>query len=157
MQCEPLVTKPASGFWTDAYPELGRGPISLHDSVCPHFYAQEREHVFKKNWLYVARVEELPKPGSYLTRELAVLETSVLLVRGKDDVVRAFHNMCPHRGNKMVWQDDPFRETRGSAPVLYCRFHGWRYALDGSLIAPSRRDLLLDFDASQCHLAAIRC
>lgn len=157
MTGEPLVTKPASGFWTDAYPELGRGPISMHDSVCPEFYEQEREHVFRKNWLYVGRIDQLPKKGSHFTRELAVLDTSVLIVRGKDDVVRAFHNICPHRGNKLIWKDDPFVETSGAAPMLYCRFHGWRYDLDGSLIATSRKDLLLDFDADQCRVPAIQC
>lgn len=157
MNDDPLVKKPASGFWTDNYPELGRGPISLHDSVCPEFYEQEKQHVFKKNWLYVGRIEQLPNKGSYFTRELDILDTSLLIVRGKDDVVRAFHNMCPHRGNKLVWQDDPFEETQGTAPLLYCRFHGWRYDLEGQLIKPSRQDLLLDFDASQCQVPSVQC
>lgn len=157
MSDQPLVRKPESGFWHDAYPELGRGPISLEDCVCPDFYEKEKEHVFRKNWLCVGRVEQLPRQGSYFTRELAVLETSILVVRGRDDEIRAFHNICPHRGNKLVWQDDPFREVQGSAPLLYCRFHGWQYNLDGSLIKPSRQDLLLDFDASQCSVPAIQC
>ena len=157
MDQEPLVKKPASGYWHDAYPELGRGPVSMDDSVCPAFYEKEKEHVFKKNWLYVGRVEQLPEKGSYMTRELSPLDTSVLLVRGRDDVIRAFHNICPHRGNKLVWQDDPFQETQGAAPLLYCRFHGWRFDLDGSLIKPSREDLLLDFDKSTCGVPPIQC
>lgn len=157
MSQDPIVTRPDSGFWTDAYPELGRGPISLHDCVCPDFYEKEKAAVFRKNWLYIGRVEQLPGKGSYFTRELQVLDTSVLVVRGQDDQVRAFHNICPHRGNKLVWQDDPFQETQGSAPLLYCRFHGWRFRHDGSLIKPSRADLLLDFDASQCQVPAIQC
>ncbi len=157
MSQQPLVTKPESGYWHDAYPELGRGPVSFDDCVSEAFYRQEIEHVFRKTWLYVGRVEQLPGPGSYFTREFAALNTSVILVRGKDDVVRAFHNVCPHRGNKLLWQDDPFRETRGTAPVLYCRFHGWRYDLEGKLIKASREDLLLDFDKANCALAAIQC
>jgi len=157
MSQPPILKKPESGFWHDAYPELGRGPVSLEDSVCPEFYAKELEHVFRKTWLYVGRVEQLANRGSYFTRELSALGTSVILVRGKDDEVRAFHNVCPHRGNKLVWQDDPFRETRGTAPLFYCRFHGWRFDLEGSLIAPTRRDLLLDFDPSSCRLASIQC
>lgn len=62
------VTKPASGHWTDAYPELGRGPVSLEDCVSTEFYEKEREHVFKKTWLYVGRIERVPKQGSYFTR-----------------------------------------------------------------------------------------
>ena len=157
MSDAPLVTKPESGFWTDAYPELGRGPISLHDSVCPEFYEKEKEHIFKKNWLYIGRMEQLPNKGAYFTRELQILDTSILVVRGRDDVVRAFHNICPHRGNKLVWQDDPFREAQGTAPMLYCRFHGWRYDHDGTLIKPSRQDLLLDFDGSKCSVPSIQC
>ena len=53
MSHDSLVTKPASGHWTDAYPELGRGPVSLEDCVSEEFYEKEREHVFKKTWLYV--------------------------------------------------------------------------------------------------------
>lgn len=157
MSQDVLVTKPSSGHWTDAYPELGRGPVSLEDCVSTEFYEKEREHVFKKTWLYVGRVERVPKSGSYFTRELRFLDTSIIIVRGKDDVIRAFHNICPHRGNKMLWEDDPFEEVQGRAPVLYCRFHGWRYKLDGSLHAATRKDLLLDFDAESCRVPAIQC
>ena len=118
MSHDSLVTKPASGRWTDAYPELGRGPVSLEDCVSPELYEKEREHVFKKTWLYVGRVERVPKSGSYFTRELKFLNTSIIIVRGKDDVIRAFHNICPHRGNKMLWEDDPFQEVQGRAPLL---------------------------------------
>ena len=45
----------------------------------------------------------------------------------------------------------------GRAPLLYCRFHGWRYNLDGSLHSPTRKDLLLDFDAESCRVPAIQC
>lgn len=157
MSQEPLVTKPESGYWHDAYPELGRGPVSFDDCVSEEFYKQEIEHVFRKTWLYVGRVEQLPGKGSYFTREFTAFNTSVILVRGKDEVVRAFHNVCPHRGNKLLWQDDPFKETQGTAPLLYCRFHGWRYDLEGKLIKASREDLLLDFDKTNCKLASIQC
>ena len=157
MSEDSIVSKPASGFWTDAYPELGRGKISLDDCVSEAFYEKELEHVFKKNWLYVGRVEQLPKKGSYFTRELAFAKTSVIIVKGKDEVVRALHNVCPHRGNKILWRDDPFEEVQGQAPVLYCRFHGWSYDLDGSLKKATRKDLLLDFDPGQCSVPSIQC
>ena len=157
MTTEALITKPASGHWTDAYPELGRGPVSLEDCVSEEFYNKEREHVFKKTWLYMGRVERVPRSGSYFTREMQFLNTSIIIVRGKDDVIRAFHNICPHRGNKMLWSDDPFEEVQGRAPLLYCRFHGWRYNLDGSLHSATREDLLLDFDADSCRVPGIQC
>jgi phenylpropionate dioxygenase-like ring-hydroxylating dioxygenase large terminal subunit len=157
MNPEPLVTKPASGHWSDDYPELGRGPVSFEDCVSQEFYEQEIEHIFKKTWLYVGRVEQLPNKGSYFTREFAFARTSVIVVRGKDDEIRALHNICPHRGNKLVWRDDPFQETQGQAPVFYCRFHGWNYELDGTLIATTRKDLLLDFVAESCRIPQIQC
>ena len=85
MSHDSLVTKPASGHWTDAYPELGRGPVSLEDCVSEEFYEKEREHVFRKTWLYMGRVERVPQSGSYFTRELKFLNTSVIIVRGKDE------------------------------------------------------------------------
>src|SRR3546814_15712277 len=92
---------------------LGRGPVSFDDCVSADFYEKEREHIFRKTWLYVGRVEQAPTPGSYFTRELKFLDTSVIVVRGKDDVLRALHNICPHRGNKLLWRDDPFAEIPG--------------------------------------------
>ena len=62
--------KPAEGTWTEHYPELGTGPVSFRDSTSPEFYELEREAVFKRAWLNVARVEELPRVGSYLTKEI---------------------------------------------------------------------------------------
>ena len=158
MSHNSLVTKPASGHWTDAYPELGRGPVSLEDCVSEEFYEKEREHVFKKTWLYMGRVERGSKSGSYFTRELRFLNTSIIIVRGKDDVIRAFHNICPHRGNKMLWEDDPFQEVSGRAPLLYCRFHGWRYKLDGSLhSAPQGSAARLRRRAAGCRRSNVRC
>ncbi len=98
--------KPAEGSWTEHF-GLGTEPISYEDSISPEFYELEREAVFKRAWLNVGRVEQLPRTGSYFTKELAVARTSVIVVRGKDGEVRAFHNVCRHRGNKLVWNDYP--------------------------------------------------
>ena len=52
--------KPVEGSWTQHYPDLGTGPVSFRDSTSPEFYELEREAIFKRAWLNVARVEELP-------------------------------------------------------------------------------------------------
>src|SRR3546814_20934857 len=91
------------------------------------------------------------------TRTDTLFPCTTLFRSGKDDVLRALHNICPHRGNKLLWRDDPFEEIQGQAPLLYCRFHGWRYELDGQLVAPTRKDLLLDFDAGNCRVPEIPC
>src|SRR5918994_417435 len=100
-------TKPAEGSWTEHYPGLGTAPVSYEDSISPEFYEQEREAVFRKSWLNVGRIEQLPRTGSYFSREIDVLNTSIIVNRDADGTVRAFYNICRHRGNKLVWEDYP--------------------------------------------------
>ena len=111
----PHFAKPAEGSWTEHYPELGTGPVSYEDSISPEHYELEREAIFGRTWLNVGRVEQLPRAGSYFTKELDAAGTSVVVVRGIDGEVRAFHNICRHRGNKLVWNDFPAR--RPAAPA----------------------------------------
>src|SRR5579871_482155 len=129
----PHYPKPAEGSWTEHYPELGTKPVSYDDSTSPEFYELEREAIFRRTWLNVGRVEQLARKGSYFTREIDAAGTSIVVVCGLDDEVRAFHNICRHRGNKLVWQDDPSAETKGACRQFACKYHGWRYGLDGSL------------------------
>ncbi|GAA5061337.1 aromatic ring-hydroxylating oxygenase subunit alpha [Nocardia callitridis] len=124
--------KPAEGSWTEHYPHLGTGPISFHDSVSPEFYALECEAIFRRAWLNLARVEELSAPGDFMTREIPSAESSLLLVRGEDGRIRAFHNVCPH-GTKLVWKDHFDAETTGNVGHFRCRCHRWRYRLDGTV------------------------
>src|SRR5271169_6702340 len=112
--------KPAEGSWTEHYPELGTGTVSYEDSISPEHYERERRAIFARTWLNVGRVEQLPRKGSYFTKELAVAQTSVVVVRGTDGEIRAFHNVCRHRGNKLVWNDFPKEETSGVARQFVC-------------------------------------
>jgi len=113
--------------WHERYPQLGTGPLPIAPYVSPEYFGKERERIFRKVWLNVGRVEQIPNAGDYLVKDLAVCNTSLVVVRGKDGVVRAFHNMCSHRGNQMVWN------SKGTCQAFTCKFHGWTYALDGSL------------------------
>src|SRR3990172_9132068 len=101
------VEKAGEGSWTAHYPELGTGPVSYEDSISPEFYELEREAIFKRAWLNVGRVEQLPRNGSYFTKELSVASASLIVVRGTDGEIRAFHNMCRHPRNKLVLTHDP--------------------------------------------------
>src|SRR5262245_35658805 len=102
------------GKFTPAYPDLGTGPVSYEDCISPEFFEAEREAVFRRTWLYVGRVEQLRRAGSYFTRELPGRLASIVVARGLDGTVHAFHNVCAHRGNKVVWQEHPKEETKGS-------------------------------------------
>ena len=64
-------------------------------------------------------------------RSSQVANTSIIVVRDTDGEVRAFHNICRHRGNKLVWNDIPREETSGTCRQFTCKYHGWRYDLDG--------------------------
>jgi nitrite reductase/ring-hydroxylating ferredoxin subunit len=151
------VEKPPEGSWTAHYPELGTEPMSYEDSISPEFHDLEREAIFKRSWLNVGRVEQLPRKGSYFTKELAVANTSVVVVRDTDGEIRAFHNICRHRGNKLVWTDFPREETSGSCRQLVCKYHGWKYELDGSCSFVQQEQEFFDLDKADYGLVPVHC
>ena len=138
--------KPAEGSWTAHYPELGTEPVSYEDSISPEIYELEREAIFKRAWLNVGRVEQLKRKGSYFTKELAVAGTSVVIVRDMDGEVRAFHNICRHRGNKLVWTDFPQGGVERQRRQFVCKYHGWKYELDGACAFVQQEGEFFDFD-----------
>jgi glycine betaine catabolism A len=90
-------------------------------------YRVDREQVFFKHWIYAARAERISEPGSWLRLDIA--GESILLVRGKDDRIRGFYNVCRHRGSQICDADSGQVRSR-----LRCPYHAWGYALDGRLI-----------------------
>ena len=109
----PHFPKPDEGSWTEHYPQLGTEPVDFNDSIDPRIYDLECEAIFRKTWLNVGRVEQLPKVGSYFTKEVDAAGASIIVVRSAEDKERAFYNICRHRGNKLVWTDNPGEETSG--------------------------------------------
>jgi phenylpropionate dioxygenase-like ring-hydroxylating dioxygenase large terminal subunit len=123
--------------WREKYPELGSGPISSDPVVSKRWFEWEREYVFKKCWLNVGTADEIPSPGDYIVREIQVAKASLLVIRANDGVIRAFHNVCRHRGNKLVW--DYRGHSRGANWA--CRFHGFVYDGKGKLVfAPEEKN-----------------
>jgi len=149
--------KPVEGSWTHHYPALGSGPVSFRDSYSPEFYELERAAIFKRAWLTIGRVEDLPRTGSYFTKELEVAKTSIVVVRGGDGSVRAFHNICRHRGNKLAWTDYPKEETAGTCRQFTCKYHGWRYDLDGALRFVQQEDEFFNLDKNDYGLVPVHC
>ncbi|MCK9904301.1 aromatic ring-hydroxylating dioxygenase subunit alpha [Frankia sp. Cpl3] len=151
------LTKPLEASWTGRYPELGTGLVSYEDSISPEFYELEREAVFRRAWLNVGRVEQLPRKGSFFTKNLAVARTSLIVARDLDGTVRAFHNVCRHRGNKLVWEQTPTTETSGICRQFMCKYHGWRYGLDGQLKFVLQEEEFFDFDKAEFPLVSVHC
>jgi glycine betaine catabolism A len=149
--------KPPEGSWTEHYPTVGTGVVSYEDCISPDFHELEREAVFRRAWLNVGRVEDLPRSGSYFTKELEVGGTSIIVVRDLDGNVRSFHNICRHRGNKLVWTDFPKEETRGTCRAFTCKYHGWRYDLAGECVFVQQESEFFDFDKADHSLASVHC
>ena len=153
----PRWPKPAEGSWTEHYPELGTGPVSYEDSISPEFFELERGAIFKRAWLNVGRVEQLPRRGSYFTKEIEAAKTSIVVVGDGPGQVRAFYNVCRHRGNKLVWNDFPKQETAGTCRQFTCKYHGWRYGLDGALTFVQQEGEFFDFDKDAHGLIPVHC
>lgn len=113
--------------------ENGRVPVEYYTS--PEYFRREQDMIFRRAWLMVGRVDEVPEPGDYIVREVPPLKANVIIARGKDGVVRAFHNACSHRGVALVCQE------KGHALTFRCPYHAWTYRIDGSLSAiPGEQD-----------------
>src|SRR4051812_11001093 len=147
--------KPTEGSWTEHF-GLDTAPVDYTDSISPDHYELERDAIFRRTWLNVGRVEQLPRKGSYFTRELDSARTSVVVVRGTDDEVRAFHNMCRYRGNKLVWNDYPREETAGVCRQFTCKYHGWRYDLAGELTFVQQESEFFDLDKADFGLVPVK-
>src|SRR5207253_1871139 len=92
----------------------------------PGFLELEREFVFDASWVFVCAAESIPEPGNVLPLDL--VGRPIVVVRQRDGGIRAFHNVCRHRGVILV-APGPSRR-----PTLVCRYHSWSYGLDGTLL-----------------------
>lgn len=152
----PHFPRPADG-WTKQYPGLGTEPVSYVDSFDPEHYQREVETIFMKEWLNVGRIEQVPRVGSFFTKELHFAKRSVVISRTADDTISAYYNVCPHRGNKLVWNDFPREETSGFSRQFQCKYHGWRFDLDGSVAYVQQESEFFDLDLTTLGLKPVHC
>lgn len=97
----------------------------------------ERDTVFKHNWLIAARDDQLESPGDFVAGRVA--NEPYVVVRGEDDELRAFYNVCRHHAAQVMVGE-------GSTDELVCPYHGWTYALDGRLVKAPELGGVKDFD-----------
>jgi len=105
--------------------------------LSPEIFARERERIFAREWVLVARDEQVPSPGDYLVVDVA--GESILLVRGRDAALRGFFNVCRHRGSQLVLDDADATRSSDGTPCgsfgsgIKCPYHAWTYTLEGTL------------------------
>ena len=105
--------------------------IGVEAYVSEQYARAERDKLWRKVWQQVGRVEELPEVGSYLTYE--ILDDSILIVRTEPDKLRAYYNVCPHRGRRLVDCPPGAKNGRGHVSKAFvCGFHGWAFNLSGA-------------------------
>lgn len=133
----------------DALAEL-RGLPETHARVMPSafysseaFHALERDELFRREWVCVGQVGEVPNPGDYFTTEL--VDEPLLVVRGDDKQVRVLSNVCRHRANTVA-------VGAGNARGFVCGYHAWTYGRDGRLLAARLMEGVEGFDKSTCRL-----
>jgi choline monooxygenase len=104
--------------------------------------------VFSKTWQMVGRVEQVERPGQFVTANVA--GEPIVVVRGNDGVLRGFYNVCRHHAAAVV------TEPCGQAFILHCPYHGWNYGLDGSLKGMPEFDGVKNFERQQNGLAPVK-
>ena len=119
----------------------------------PYFYdttifQQERLRIFFRSWHLTAHVNELRNPGDFVTYD--IFDQSVIVTRSKEGGIKAFHNVCQHRGNRLI--DAP----RGHVPAITCGYHAWTYTMDGKLRGAPRTECLAGFDKTRHGLQPVR-
>jgi Rieske 2Fe-2S family protein len=118
---------------------------AYHDAA---IHDWERERFLRHDWVIVGREAEAPAAGTYFTTELD--GEPLLIVRGRDDRLRAFYNVCQHRGTAVV------EEPCGKAVRFQCPYHAWIYDLEGKLIRAKHTDDLEDFSLDEYGLNTVR-
>jgi Rieske 2Fe-2S family protein len=108
----------------------------------------EREHFLRHDWVIVGRESEAPEVGTFFTTELD--GEPLLIVRGRDEELRAFYNVCQHRGTAVV------EEACGKAVRFQCPYHAWIYDLEGKLVRAKHTEDLEDFGLAEYGLNSVR-
>jgi Rieske 2Fe-2S family protein len=128
----------------------GARPLPRESYICNDVYAAEQERIFAALWNCVGRASCLAHPGDYFVRTIA--GESLIVVRGHDGALRAFFNVCRHRGTQLC--TDP---SGRFGHVIQCPYHAWTYTTEGGLVgAPHMQDVAgFDKAAYSLHAAAV--
>ena len=129
----PTFVKPNQAY------QQGQRTLPGRYYTSPEIYAEELERIFSRRWVSVGRSDEIVNPGDYVLRTIA--GESVIVVRGRDGALRAFYNVCRHRGTRLC------EEPRGRfSETIQCPYHAWTYTIDGQLVGAPHMNEVAGFD-----------
>lgn len=137
--------------FTDA--NLATEPIERSETIPSSWYTRPEMHeadrtwIFARSWQYAGPASKVRSAGEFATALVA--GNPILLVRGKDGILRAFYNVCRHRGGPLAL------EEHGTCNALQCKYHGWTYLLDGSLRGVPKFDRAELFDKKDFGLVPV--
>lgn len=130
--------------------ELGFDRIGIDQYVSEEFYQKEIDTIWKKCWLWAGRASEISNPGDYFVLPLPFLDnTSIIIIRGKDNKIRGFYNSCKHRGGRLAYYE------KGSCKAMACTFHGWVFNLKGELVDVPAAEVYGDLDRGKLGLKQV--
>jgi phenylpropionate dioxygenase-like ring-hydroxylating dioxygenase large terminal subunit len=113
----------------------------------PDIHAREKEEIWFKTWQFVGYRHDLTEPGDYITA--TIIDQPVFVVRSKEGDLRAYYNVCMHRGHILL-------EGKGNTRMITCPFHAWTYDLDGNLKVAGNSENVAGFDHDDFCLPEIR-
>ncbi|NOX30503.1 MAG: aromatic ring-hydroxylating dioxygenase subunit alpha [Actinobacteria bacterium] len=125
---------------------MTQSDLSAGRYVDESLFEAERASLWSTSWVSVCRVDDVAEAGSFYTVNVA--REPVVVVRGRDNELRAFGNVCPHRNSTIA-------EGSGTTRALQCPYHNWTFRLDGSLAAAPNMDGVEGFDADQLCLPKV--
>jgi choline monooxygenase len=108
---------------------------------------QEKEAIFYRNWWYAGHQSQLSESGCYLT--VQVCEQSIIVIRDKSGELRAYYNVCQHRGHELLFGS-------GKVRTITCPYHAWSYGFDGNLKAARNTEKMVDFDKCLFSLKSVQ-
>src|SRR5262245_11009579 len=111
------------------------------------WYAREKERLFLKSWNFLAREDEIAKPGDFLVIDM--IGESILLTRDRQGSLHAFANLCRHRRTRLA-------EGSGNCKVITCPYHGWSFAHSGELVGVPGMEETKGFDRKDWNLLQLR-
>ena len=129
---------------TDIKPLLG---LPADYFISPKIYRRVKENIYFNTWQLACHAGQVQKPGDYY--EFSVFDQDIFIVRGKDKKLRAFYNVCKHRGHRLL-------AGAGNKRIIVCPYHAWTYDLTGQLTHAPNADKVAGFDAAAICLTAIR-